>query len=447
MKGVKEITTPRNQGLDQADTGRGERAALASLTLARQRPVETEEMLRELGELAATAGAEVVAMVSQRREHPDGAFYLGEGKVDELHLQVHAEGIELLICDDELTPTQQRNLEAKLEIRVIDRARLILDIFAQRARTKEAQLQVELAQLDYLLPRLTGRGVALSRLGGGIGTRGPGETALEVDRRRIRSRIAALRRQLEEVRKHRGVQRQERLSSGLPVVALVGYTNAGKSTLLNRLTAAGVLAEDKLFATLDPTVRRFTLPTGETLLLVDTVGFIRKLPHELVAAFRATLEESTGADLLLQVMDASHPSFLAQKQAVEAVLAELKVEPERVVPVLNKVDLIQSEYQRDRLSVEVPGSVLLSGLTGEGLNDLFARLRRDLGRHWVRLALWLPYSAGDLLGALQAEGAVQSVRYEAEAIEVEAVLNSRDAGRWLQYAREEKGRGFPKVSG
>ncbi|MGE5508668.1 MAG: GTPase HflX, partial [Chitinophagales bacterium] len=344
MKGVKEITAPPGRGHDVKAFGRGERAVLASLTLPAQHPSETDEMLRELGELAATAGAEVVALVSQRRDHPDGAFYLGEGKVDELHLLVHAEGAELLICDDELTPTQQRNLEEKLEIRVIDRARLILDIFAQRARTKEAQLQVELAQLEYVLPRLTGQGAALSRLGGGIGTRGPGETALEVDRRRIRSRIAALRRQLEEVRKHRGVQRQERLASGLPVVALVGYTNAGKSTLLNRLTAAGVLAEDRLFATLDPTVRRFTLPTGETLLLVDTVGFIRKLPHELVAAFRATLEESTGADLLLHVMDASHPGFLAQKQAVETVLSELRVEPARVIPVLNKVDLIQSGY-------------------------------------------------------------------------------------------------------
>ncbi|MGE5554116.1 MAG: GTPase HflX [Betaproteobacteria bacterium] len=412
-----------------------ERAILAALTLPGQSAAESEELLRELGELAATAGATVVMAVHQRREAPDARYYLGEGKLDELHLLVHSEGIDLLICDDELTPTQQRELEAKLEIRVIDRARLILDIFAQRARSREAQLQVELAQLEYLLPRLTGRGVALSRLGGGIGTRGPGETKLETDRRRIRRRIAGLRRELSEVRQHRAVQRKERLASGLPIVALVGYTNVGKSTLLNRLTEAGVLAEDKLFATLDPTVRRFTLPSGETLLLVDTVGFIRKLPHELVAAFRATLEESTGADLLLHLIDASHPTFLAQQKAVEAVLAELGVPPERIVPVLNKIDLLPSAYQKERLQVEHPGSVLLSALTGEGMEELFAQIRARLADRWVRLELHLPYAESGVTGELHAAGTVLGTRYEPEEVIVEAVVTRASASRWQRFTR------------
>jgi GTP-binding protein HflX len=381
----------------------------------------------------------VAAAVRQRRDRPDVRFYLGEGKVDELHLLLHEEGAALLICDDELSPTQQRELERKLEVRVVDRARLILDIFAQRARTKEAQLQVELAQLEYLLPRLTGRGTALSRLGGGIGTRGPGETKLEADRRRIRRRLSALKQDLAEVQQHRALQRKERVASGLPIVALVGYTNAGKSTLLNRLTAAGVLVEDKLFATLDPTVRRFTLPTGETLLLVDTVGFIRKLPHELVAAFRATLEESTGADLLLHLIDASNPNFPAQEQAVNVVLAELGVSPARVVPVLNKADLLPSAYQKERLRVERPGSVLVSALSGEGLPDLFARLAGGLADRWVRLELRFPYEEGSLVGELHAAGTVLATRYEPEGVAVEAVLSRAAAGRWRRYAASGRG--------
>lgn len=411
-----------------------ERAVLAALDLPGQAPGESEESLRELAELAATAGATVVAAFHQRREAPDARYYLGEGKLDELHLLVHSQGVDLFICDDELTPTQQRELETKLEIRVLDRARLILDIFAQRAQTKEAQLQVELAQLEYLLPRLTGRGTALSRLGGGIGTRGPGETKLESDRRRIRHRIAGLRRELGEVRKHRAVQRQERLASGLPIVALVGYTNAGKSTLLNRLTAAGVLAEAKLFATLDPTVRRLTLPGGETLLVVDTVGFIRKLPHELVAAFRATLEESLGADLLLHLMDAANPSFLRQKAAVEEVLAGLGVSPERVVPVLNKLDLVESTYQKERLRAENPGALLLSALTGEGLDELFTRLATALADRWVRLELHFPYAEGGPFGELAAAGTILARRYTPDGVVVEAVLARASAGRWQKYA-------------
>src|SRR5262245_38689063 len=284
-----------------------------------------EESLTELEALAAAAGARVLARRLQERVKPDPALFLGRGKVEELRSAVEEAELDLVLFDDELTPGQQRNLEDKIGCKVIDRTQLILDIFARRARTREGKLQVELAQLKYLLPRLTGKGTLLSRLGGGIGTRGPGETKLEMDRRRIRGRIASLERSLDQVRRQRQLQRSRRQGIPLPMATLVGYTNAGKSTLFNALTGAGTVASRPLFATLDPLLRRLRLPTGLEVVLSDTVGFVRKLPHDIVAAFRATLEEVQQADLILHVIDVSNPAWPEQKTAVEEVLAELSV--------------------------------------------------------------------------------------------------------------------------
>ena len=331
---------------------------------------ETEDSINELSELAATAGAEVIAKLIQKRGKPDPAYYIGEGKAKELAILVITTHADLIIFDDELSPAQQRNLERLLKIKVIDRTWLILDIFASRAASKEGKIQVELAQLSYLLPRLVGKGTALSRLGGGIGTRGPGETKLEVDRRRIRKRISILRKELEEITKRRGLQRSNRRKSGLPLVSLVGYTNAGKSTLFNALTDAQVFVEDKLFATLDPTIRRSYLPSGDFMLLADTVGFIKKLPHDLVAAFRATLEEAAYSDLLLHVVDASHPGKDEHCEAVEEVLKTLGLADRPVITVLNKIDLIPGKLERERIGLEHPGAIPVSAETREGLDDL-----------------------------------------------------------------------------
>jgi GTP-binding protein HflX len=287
-------------------------AVIAAIYFSAVDEKEIEEDMAELDRLADTAGASVVARVTQRRQSPDLAYFLGTGKLEELKESVISEGADLVIINNQLTPLQQRNLENALEVKVIDRTALILDIFAQRARTKEGQLQVELAQLNYLLPRLTGKGIELSRLGGGIGTRGPGETKLEADRRRIRRQITRLEEELDKVRKQRLLQSQPRHDVPVMVAALVGYTNAGKSTLFNTLTGADVLTENRLFATLDPTLRRIRLPNGQTIVLSDTVGFIRNLPHSVVAAFRATLEEVVEADIIIHIVDASNP--LSHKQ-------------------------------------------------------------------------------------------------------------------------------------
>ncbi|NLK09030.1 MAG: GTPase HflX, partial [Firmicutes bacterium] len=314
-----------------------ELAVTVGLQLPNAGMMEAEESLLELKALAHTAGAKVVEMVVQNRKRPDAATYVGKGKLEEIKSLIGIHGVEVVIFDDELQAAQLRNIEEALDVKVIDRTQLILDIFAQRANTREAKLQVDLAQLRYLLPRLAGRGTALSRLGGGIGTRGPGETKIETDRRRIRERIARLEQEMDEIRSQRGLQRRSRSRRSVPVVALVGYTNAGKSTLLNRITGAGVFVEDKLFATLDPTIRRSALPSsGQPVLFVDTVGFIRKLPHTLVAAFRATLEEVVEADVLVHVVDATAYNVSAQMQAVFEVLEELSVAGRSLITVFNK---------------------------------------------------------------------------------------------------------------
>lgn len=301
------------------------------------------ESLEELGELARTAGAEVVGSTSQRLDHPHVATYVGKGKVEEVREASREADANVVIFDDELSPSQQRNLEKALGLKVIDRTALILDIFATRAQTREGRLQVALAQMQYLLPRLAGQWSHLERMEGAIGTRGPGETQIETDRRLIRSRISKIRRDLDDVRQQRSLYRRQRQRAGMPVVALVGYTNAGKSTLMRALSGADVLAENKLFATLDPVTRRLRLPTGETVLLTDTVGFIQKLPTELVAAFRATLEELEEADLLLHVLDVAHPNSFEHARTVDATLTDLGVADKPTLLALNKVDLLTTD--------------------------------------------------------------------------------------------------------
>ena len=344
---------------------------------------DAERSLDELAGLAAAAGAAVVTRVLQERARPEPSTFLGSGKVRELAALCAESDIDVVIVDNELTPTQLRTLESKLETKVVDRTQLILDIFARRARTREGKGQVELAQLTYLLPRLAGSGAALSRLGGGIGTRGPGETKLETDRRRIRARIQAVAREIDHVRQRRTRLRERRQKQLVPTVALVGYTNAGKTTLFNRWTHADAAASDALFVTLDPLSRQVTLPDGRTFLLSDTVGFIDRLPHELVAAFRATLEEVLDADLVLHVIDASSPNRDQQVQAVRRVLEEVGASDVPVVDVYNKIDAVTPDECR-RLRLLAPEAFCISARTGEGLQALgemlSARLRPDTRR-------------------------------------------------------------------
>lgn len=377
--------------------------------------------LEELTRLAETAGAVLAGKLVQHRAAPHPATFLGSGKIEELRQLCYETSADLVIVDHDLTPAQQRNLERALDLKVIDRPGIVLDIFARRARTHEGRLQVELAQMIYLLPRLTGRGVMLSRLGGGIGTRGPGETKLEVDRRRIRKRITDLRREMLEIGRTRSLQRQARKEAQLPVAALVGYTNAGKSTLLNALTGAGVFVEDKLFATLDPTVRKVTLPNGRPVLLVDTVGFIRNLPTQLVAAFRATLEEVTEADLLVHVIDAGHPDWQEQVEAVHEVLDELDAGDKPVIHAVNKTDLLPQTEAR-RILHQVGEGVAISALRRVGLLNLLRRISQRLPQPYVKVRLLVPYAHAGALSQIFSQGRVLSQDYSAEGISVVAEL-------------------------
>jgi GTP-binding protein HflX len=376
--------------------------------------------LEELMRLAETAGASVVGVVVQRRSRPHPATFVGSGKVEEIRACVRETGADLVIFDDELASAQQRNLERRLDTKVLDRTALVLDIFAQRARTREGRLQVELAQMTYLLPRLAGRGVVLSRLGGGIVTRGPGETKLEVDRRRIRTRITDLQRGIGALRQHRRSQRRARHDAALPVVALIGYTNAGKSSLLNSLTDAEVMTADQLFATLDPTVRKALLPNHRPVLFVDTVGFIQKLPHDLVAAFRATLEEVVDADLLVHVIDGSHPRWAEEMTAVEEVLQDLGAAETPRINAINKVDRITPETLRD-IEAEVPGAVPISALRQIGLLNLLRKISQRLPDPARRVSLVIPYAEGRVLSQIYAQGRVlrRDDRDDAMIVEVE----------------------------
>ncbi len=402
-----------------AGSSRPERAVLVGLVVPGRQGWSTPESLEELRRLAETAGAEVVDVLTQERTRPDPATLIGKGKVAELRALVEREAADLVVFDEELSPAQQRNLEEELGVKVLDRTALVLDIFARRARTREGRLQVELAQMTYLLPRLVGKGVLLSRLGGGIGTRGPGETQLETDRRRVRKRIDELRDRLEEVARSRRTQRRARQQAEVPVVALVGYTNAGKSTLLNALSGAQVFVQDKLFATLDPTARRTQLPDGRTVVLVDTVGFLQKLPTQLVAAFRATLEEVTEADVLVHVLDVSHPAWPRQREAVEALLEELGADGKPTVLALNKTDRLPRDQVEEL--VRRTGGLAISALRRTGLDALMERVGQLLPA-WPRTRLRIPYAQAGLLAELRRGARVLREEYLPDAVHVEAEL-------------------------
>jgi GTP-binding protein HflX len=392
----------------------------------------TETSVAELGALARSAGARVVGTIVQERKRRDPATLIGRGKVEEVARAAEAKSVDLLLFDEELSPAQQRNLERAVGRKTLDRTQLILDIFARRARSREGRLQVELAQLDYLLPRLTGKGALMSRLGGGIGTRGPGETKLETDRRRIRTRIQAVKREIEKVRRNRHTRREARQRTEAPVVAVVGYTNAGKSTLFNALTRAQAQISDQLFMTLDPLVRKADFGPGREVLLVDTVGFIQKLPHALVAAFRATLEEVTAADLLLHVIDASAEDVEEREAAVEAVLREIGAADRPRVQVLNKIDRVPPARAAG-LKAARPDAVLVSASTGEGLGELAATLSRRLGLVPHRVRLRFPSRDARGIAGVYAAGRVVAHEVGGDEVTLEAEIPERLLERYREH--------------
>lgn len=389
---------------------------------------EASISLTELAELAKTAGAEVVDTILQKRPSRDPAFLIGKGKLSEVNRIVQEKDIDLIIFDEELSGSQLRNIENYTNTKVVDRTGLILDIFGQRAKSREGQVQVELAQLNYLLPRLQGRGITLSRLGGGIGTRGPGETKLETDRRHIKRRIDYLKKELINIQSQRQTARRERERNKIPVVALVGYTNAGKSTLLNTLCDADVFAENKLFATLDPTTRKLDLGDNTTVLLTDTVGFIRKLPHHLVEAFKSTLEEAVLADLLLIVADASDPYAPDHVRVVDEILADLGASDKPAILVWNKWDLVDSDF-RPPFFREKPVEVHVSAITGFGLVELKEAIKNSLKPEMKKLKLRIPFTEGWVLPFLYEKGVVHSVHYEDEFSVVEVEIDSKYISR------------------
>ncbi len=397
--------------------------------------LEAENSLAELAALAETAGSEVLDGLIQRRDAPDSSTYIGSGKVKELRDVVIATGADTVICDGELSPSQLRQLEAQVKVKVVDRTALILDIFAQHAKSREGKAQVELAQMTYMLPRLRGWGESLSRQAGGraaggagIGGRGPGETKIETDRRRIRDRMAKLRKEIIEMKKSRDTMRQERVKYQVPSVAIAGYTNAGKSSLLNRFTGAGVLVENALFATLDPTVRKTESSDGETYTFVDTVGFVRHLPHQLIEAFKSTLEEVSGSDLILHIVDGSHVDPLGQIDAVREVLDEIGACAIPEIIVINKADIADPDTI-DLIRRRESRSMVVSAFTGEGIAELLSRIERELPKRRVSLELLIPYSRGDLLHLVHEFGDVHREVHGEEGTEIEAQVDRNVAER------------------
>src|SRR6195256_4982379 len=403
----------RGQGMIETRPQKNhERAVLVGLEQAGVSKWDLKDSLDELRELASSAGAEVVDTVTQKLQRPTAPYYIGKGKAESIKDSFQHRQVTSVIFDDELSPAQGRNLENLLSRKVLDRTQLILDIFAQCARSREGRLQIELAQLQYLLPRLTRMWHHLSRQTGGIGTRGPGETQLEVDRRRVQDRIARLERELEGVRKVRNVQRQGRKRHQWPVAAVVGYTNAGKSTLLNLMTGADVLAVDKLFATLDPTTRSFTLPNKQRVLLTDTVGFLRNLPHTLIESFKATLEEVSEADLLIHVVDLNHPRVDEQMAAVDSIIKELDAFGKQTLIVFNKIDLLENPDLASIYCRRFPGSVAISARTGQSIDQFVDALESALSAWRLRSHFRVPLSESNLIAELHRVGHVLELRYD-----------------------------------
>ena len=393
-----------------------ERAVLVSVDTGE---FDVESSLAELTELAKTAGAEVICEMTQKREAPEPGTYLGRGKLEELSDFCENEKPDLVIIDGELSPAQQKNIETITDVRVIDRTTLILDIFAQRALSGEGKLQVELAQLRYQLPRLAGQGTSLSRLGGGIGTRGPGETKLESDKRHIRRRIQKLEEDLQAMEKRRHQMRKRREKDSVQTVAIVGYTNAGKSTLMNALTDAGVLAENKLFATLDPTSRALILPDGRQVMLIDTVGFIRRLPHKLVEAFKSTLEEAASATLVLNVCDASDEHAAEHLEVTKRLLSELGYEDKPIISVMNKCDKVGDIYSMHTFGK----TVMISALQKKGFDELLDMILKELPPTRRKVEVMLPFSQGALAARIRNEGAVEEEEYKPEGLYMRAIID------------------------
>lgn len=382
---------------------------------------DAEASLEELFELVKSAGAEPELSVMQKLDIPESATYLGSGKLKEIAQICDEREIDIIVADSELSPTQIKNIEHETDVRVIDRTTLILDIFAQRARSKEGKLQVELAQLKYMLPRLTGKGIEMSRLGGGIGTRGPGETKLETDKRHIRRRMETLKDELAEVEKHRQMLRKRRKKDGVVTCAIVGYTNAGKSTLMNYLTNAGVLAQDKLFATLDPTSRALKLPSGVTIMLIDTVGLVRRLPHHLVEAFRSTLEEAAQSDIIINLCDASSDEARTHLQVTKDLLESLNCGDTPIINVLNKCDLIAD----DTIEQDFGSYVKISAKTGEGIEKLLEEIDNNLPLRLKKVNVLIPFANAGLANEIRNKGTLLSEEYESDGIKIEAIVDEQ----------------------
>jgi GTP-binding protein HflX len=410
-----------------------QRAFLIGVLMGGDELAEAEASLLELGLLTDTAGSDPVGEALVRRDRPDPALFIGSGKASELATESQALDVDVVVFDNELSPAQQRNLQQLFEVDVVDRVALILDIFAQHATSREGMVQVELAQLRYRLPRLRGRGTELSRLGGGIGTRGPGETKLESDRRRILERITKLERELKDLGRARATRSKQRSRSDLPLASLVGYTNAGKSTLFNHVTEAGVLVEDQLFATLDSTVRRTELPGGRPMLMSDTVGFVRRLPHQLVEAFKSTLDEVNQATLLLHVVDAADPNPDRQIDAVRSVLRDIGAGTLDEQIVINKIDAAEPATV-DRLLALHPGSVAVSAVTGQGVPELLDVVAERLEGALVEVTLTVPYDRGDVVAALHELGDVTSEDHTANGTELVVKLPKEESDRFLEFA-------------